>query len=186
MVIADVDNNEGNADNARLVHIPIFYDGSLPGAKGPIAKYFQTKYTSIQQKVHAREFHAFLTMDDVQPLELNADDIPRVALVNIPSSSKVRVVYGTGFGSRTIGQAHSSITSKFVMLNGEGGNDLGYPNVLTLPRDIITPNDIATMTIQQFSTKLTSKGQNYTYPLLARNKVTTTKSIMQLAPISPS
>ncbi len=89
MANAEADTNEDNADDTRMVHIPIFYDRSLPGAKGPVAQHFQTKYTTIQQKVHAREFHAFLTMDEVQPLELNADDIPRVALVNIPSSSKV-------------------------------------------------------------------------------------------------
>ena len=44
------------------------------------------------------------------------------------------------------------------MLSGEGVPDFGCPNVLTLPASIHQPAYIATMTIKNFSTKLTEKG----------------------------
>ena len=54
--------------------------------------------------------------DTIQPLELNADTIPILALVIITSSSNFQLVYGVVFGSQIIGASPSTIADKYVML----------------------------------------------------------------------
>ena len=99
--------------------MPIFYNRSFPGPSGSEAKYFQTTYnipTKIQQ---ATDFYGFLKQDTLQLLELNADTIPRLSLVNIPCSSMVRLVFGVGFESQIIGAMPSTIANQYIMLSGE-------------------------------------------------------------------
>ena len=131
-----------------------FYNRSLPGQSGSAAKKFQTTYGIPTQRQKATDFYAFLRQDTIQPLELNADTISILALVNIPSSSKVQLVFGIGFGLRIIGALSSKIANKYVMLSGEGEPDFGCQNVLTLPASIHQPAYIATMNIKHFRTKL--------------------------------
>ena len=64
-------------------------------------------------------------------------------------------MFGVGFGSQIIGAMPSTIANQYVMLSGEGGVDLGCPNVLTLPESIHQPASIAEMAVEQFSTKVT-------------------------------
>ena len=92
--------------------------------------------------------------DTIQPLELNDEIIPILALVNIPISSKFWLVYGVEFGSQIISAPTLKIANKYVMLSGEGEPDFGCQNVLTLPASIHQPAYIATMNIKHFSTKL--------------------------------
>ena len=47
----------------------------------------------------------------------------------------------------------STIENQYVMLSGERGPDLGYPNVLTLSDLIQNPASIVIMTVKQFSAK---------------------------------
>ena len=131
------------------------------------------------------EIYAFLRQDTIQPLDLNSDTIPRLSLVNIPSSSKVRLLFGVGFGLRIIDAFLSTIANQYVMISGEGGLDLGLPNVLTLPPSIHQPTFIVTITVKQFSTKVTEKRTTYIYHLLARSNVSDTTEILQVTPIPP-
>ena len=85
-------------------------------------------------------------------------------------------------GASGIGHS-STIDGKMLMFTGDGGKDLGYPNTLALPGNLCDINQINTMTHQQFSEKITSKGATYQHPLLARTHVQETKPIMQIAPI---
>ena len=130
--MSDSDDNDSETE---VEHTPIFYTGSLPGPKGQVAKWFHTAFPMETQRTHATDLFHFLNQDSLQPLELNSDNIPRAALISVPSSNKVRLVYGMGFGSRMIRSSNSEITGKYVMLSGEGGLELGTPNVLTIPVD---------------------------------------------------
>ena len=94
-------------------------------------------------------------------------------------------MFGIDFGSRIIGAIPSTIANQYVMLSGEGGLDLGCPNMLTLPVSIHQPAFIATMTIERFSTNVTSKGTALNYPLLARSNASYTTKLPQIAPIPP-
>ena len=71
------------------------------------------------------------------------------------------------------------------MLSGEGGPYLGCPNVLNLPASIYQSESIATMTVKQFSAKVTEKGTTYSYPLLVLTSVCGTTELLQIAPILP-
>ena len=130
-------------------------------------------------------FYAFLRQDTIQHLDINTDTIPRLALINIPILSKVQLLFGVGFGSRIIGAFPSKIANQYIMLSGEGGPELGCPNVLTLPSSIHHPSYIATMTAKTFSAKVKSKVTTYNYPLLAHSNFGDTTEPLQIASIPP-
>ena len=145
----------------EFTHTTIFSNRSLSGPSGLAAKHFQTTYGIPTQCQQATDFYGILKQDALQQLELNGDTIPRLAPINIPRSLKVRLVFGVGFGLRIIGSMPLTIANQYVMLSNEGEPDLGCPNVLTLPASIHQPVTIATITVGQFSTKMTSKGTPY-------------------------
>ena len=109
-----------------------FWQGST-GPSGSVSKHFQTTYVIPTQRQQATGFYVFLRQDTIQPMELNTDTIPRLSMVYIPSSSKVLLVLGVGFGLWIICAFPSTIANQYGMLSGEGGTDLGCLNVLTLP-----------------------------------------------------
>ena len=74
---------------------------------------------------------------------------------------------------------------KFLLLQGDGNADLGPPQPIFLPTTLINKNLVAVMIETQFSTAITQKGAGCLYPLLDRNAVTMSETIMQLAPIPP-
>ena len=103
----------------------------------------------------------------------------------MPKTSLVKIVYGIGFGSSPIGATASPVDGKLLFLQGYGNNDIGPPQPIFLPSTMVEKETVATMTENQFSTALTTKGVGYTYPLLNRIAVTTTEEMMQVAPIPP-
>ena len=90
-----------------------------------------------------------------------------------------------GVGSSPIGSMASPVEGKLLFLQGEGNLEFGPPQPLFLPSTMVDKQKVTTMTEEQFSTTLTTKGTGYTYPLLARIAVTTTEEMMQIAPIAP-
>ena len=61
--------------------------------------------------------------------------------------------------------------------------DIGTPQPIFLPATMVEKQTVATMTENQFSSTLTTKGAGYTYPLLNQIAVTTMEDMMQMAPI---
>ena len=112
-------------------HVPVVFNGGLPGPEGDVASSCGTTPTA-DQKQQAIDLYEFLKNVDVQPLELNADLIARTAIINIPRSSKVRLVYGGGFGASTIGTT-GPLDGKFLFLHGEGGANVGPPTPMVFP-----------------------------------------------------
>ena len=113
---------------------------------------------------------------------MNVDELPRTAVIGIPGSCLVKVVYGLGLGVSAIGQ-ESPLDSKVLMLHGDGNQDIGVPQPLVLPLDTLDLKDVATMTEEQFTTTVTVKGAEFQHPLLASARVLGTQSILKLAPI---
>ena len=174
--INDIVENETNHEN-------VIFSGTLPGPDGSVPSSF-INVTPLKQRTDAEDLFNFLNTEDRHLLELNGDDTPRVALISIPETKMVRVVYSVGMGSSGIGRANA-LSNKILMLTGDGDIDIGPPTPLTLPASVVNFNEVLTMTQEQFCEKLTTKGATYTYPLLAGNKVRDTKIIMQIAPIPP-
>jgi hypothetical protein len=132
----------------------------------------------------ATEYFDFLTNTTSNLLELNTDEVVRVALIGLPNLAEVKIVYSGGFGSSGIGFT-STEDGKFLFLCGDRGNDIGTPASLSLPATIRDMEEVAVMTPVQFTGKITEKGRNFSWPLHNRDKVTNTHEIMQLAPIPP-
>ena len=60
--------------------------------------------------------------------------------------------------------------------------DIGPPQLICLPATMVEKQTVATMTKNQFSSTLKTKGAGYTYPLLNQIAVTTTEDMMQIEP----
>ena len=77
------------------------------------------------------------------------------------------------------------ILHKLLFLTGDGGNDIGSPLPLVLPKSIVDKHDAISMTLTQFHTAITAQGRDYNWPLLRRNVISAnpTYNMMQLAPV---
>jgi hypothetical protein len=164
-------------------HTNVICDGSNPMASSAVTTQLQhtDEDTQLQQ---ASEYFDFLTNETSNLMELNSDDVVRAAIIGIPNSSQVKVLYSGGFGASGIGR-RSEEDGNFLFLCGDGGLEIGPPTSLSLPHSISNRQLVAVMTPDQFSTKITEKGANFTWPLLSQGKVTTQQEIMQIAPIPP-
>ena len=159
----------------------IFTSDSLPAPTGNIPHLLHA-YPIDLQRQQSIKLIDFLIGEDPDLLKLNEDPTPRTILISLPRSSKVKLVYCGGVGSSAIGTT-SDIDGKFLFLTGDAGNDLGNPLPIVIPPTGHVQEGIMCMTHTQFSSNITSKGENYNYPLVARTNVTNTENIMQLAPI---
>ena len=135
----------------------------------------------------AQAEHIFAFVGALSPAlsRLNEGRTCYLALVSVPKTSLIKIVYGVGFGSSPISATASSVDRKLIFLQGDGNNDFGPPQTFCLPATMVEKQTVATMTKNQFLTALKTKGVDYTYPLLDRIAVTTTEEIMQVAPIPP-
>jgi hypothetical protein len=167
-----------------MAHIPVIYDGTLPGADSAVATQL-VQADIAQHRQHAIDLYQFLATDDKQLLQLNIDDIPRTCIIGLPNSSKVRLIHCMGIGVSPIG-AISEIDSQVLCLTGDGGTDIGAPTPLTFPPTIFNKQEVLAMTQNQFNTAITTQGPTYTWPLLPRiraHEANTTVTVMQIAPV---
>ena len=72
-----------------------------------------------------------------------------------------------------------------MFLHGDDNQEFGPPQPLFLPASMVEKKTMAAMTEAPLSTNITSKGETYTYPLLAKYNVTKSEKTMQIAPILP-
>jgi hypothetical protein len=164
-------------------HTNVISDGTdpVPTALVALQMHNTDKDTQLQQ---AQEYFDFLTNTTSNLLELNSDNVVRAAMISIPNSYNVKILYSSGIGASGIGRTAAE-DGKFLFLCGDGGHDVGPPSSISLPQTMCATQRIAVMTETQFTTKLTEKGRDFTWPLLTKDKVTTDQLIMQLAPIPP-
>jgi hypothetical protein len=158
-----------------------FTSNTLPTANTYVGRSIETTSNADQLK-QAIDFFTFLQEEDNHLLNLNLDDVPRTALIGLPGSNNVKLIYGIGVGASGIG--HNSPTDgKLLALHGDGGHELGSPHPLVLPIETFDITEVAVMTDNQFTTAATLSGPEHQHPLLARRHITGVKPIMQLAPI---
>ena len=155
---------------------------SLPKPSGNIPTTFNTT-PFADQRATAAEFYSFLTSADPQFLRLNESTKRYTALVNIPRTTLVKVVFCPGMGSSPIGEAVSPIDDQFLLLHGDGSDDMGPPAALCLPKVIATPRVVNVMTEIQLKETLATKGPAYAFPLLTKSHVITDATIIKIAPI---
>ena len=170
------------ADTNDVNHVNLFFtSGTLPAPTGNVPTLLH-EITLEDQRQQCEQFFTFLAEESPDLLKLNEDIVPRIALISVPRSSKVKVVYCGGIGSSPIGNT-TDTDGKFLFLSGDAGKELGIPQPVIIPTQMHLKDDTLSMTHAQFSTAFTSKGVNYNYPLLQRSSITNTVRIMLVAPI---
>ena len=164
-------------------YIPSFFTAdSLPNTTGKVASAF-SKQSLEQQQDAATNLYSFLwTSDGNDLLRLNIGTTLLTALVAIPASNLIKVVYGFGVGTAGIGE-QNPLQDQLLMLHGEGDEDIGPPDILVIAKDgreqveVLTPSD---ETVQQL---LTDKGTTFGRYLVAPRNVNDREIIMKVAPI---
>ena len=109
----------------------IFTKGKLPEPTTAVATQLAEVRVGTEHE-QAAAFYAFLTSDNPPLLHLNKGDQVHVALVNLPKTKFVKVVYAPGVGTSPIGGAVLQIDDKVLLLHGDGGQDIGPPQTLCL------------------------------------------------------
>jgi len=100
----------------------------------------------------------------------------------VPGTQKVKVIYGMGRGTAQIGQV-SPVANKMLALFGEGGADLGTPQVIVLPDDIHVKYNVRCLTDAAILTAFQGGNQAVDQPVARANAVTNKHNIMHIAPI---
>jgi hypothetical protein len=162
----------------------VIYSGTLPGPTGDVPTILGATDINIQ-KQRAIDLYQFLVGNNRDLLQINNDAEPRTCLIGLPSSSKVRVLYCMGVGSSSIG-AISAIDNQLLFLSGDGNADIGPPSPILLPTTAADTREVLTMTVDKFNTALTTKGADYSWPLVKRSDAANdnnTVNVMQIAPI---
>ena len=164
-------------------HVPILnLTASLPTPMGDVPKVLQGVNLEDQCS-QAMDVYKFLNTPSPSLPPLNEGAKCYVALVNVPKTSLVKLIYCMGMGSSPIGANASPVDGKRIFLQGGSNADLGPPQPVFLPDNVVKLNAVAVITVAQFFTSITSKVAGYSYPLLAPNALNTSGGIMQIAPI---
>ena len=142
----------------------LFTVDALPAADGNIAKLLQAVSPEMQRH-DAQSFHAFLK-EIKNPLWLNVGNKLLYALVIVPDSSKVTLLYGLGFGTADIG-SESPIADKFLALSGESGTTLSPPDLRVLPPSLSESRNFLSPTDAEIKEALTQRGANFGPHLIA-------------------
>lgn len=164
--------------NAANEHTNVVWSGQLPAARGEVAKKFAT-IPIPEQKQYATELFTFLNEDAPALSTLNSEERLMTVLINLPHSDKVRLIYGLGYGVSGIGQS-APTDGKILALTGEGDQEYGPPQPITLPASTITSIDVKAPTETQLKTKLADTWPFFIGSTLPDNAKV---NIMQLAPI---
>ena len=181
------EENPGEEETAdTFVHTPVLWDSALPSARANVAKEF-AKIPLEDQRKHAETFFDFLLEEpDERDLhQLNEDANPPVcALISLPKSKVVKVIYIPKFGSSGI-LGHSPLDNKLLTLLGDGGNEMGTPRQVILPLSVMKKKKVKSMTQEEFSDKITAAGDTYSHPLTTITSLRDRDPVelMQIAPI---
>ena len=164
-------------------HIHVFHTiDALPAPIGNVSKALHVAGYQVLRD-QAKAFFEFLASPNPSLLKLNESSTPFVALVNIPKSNRVKVIFCPGFGSSPIGSPPVPTDGKLLCLHGEGSPEWGPPQPLVFPSSCLDCRAVATMDAAEFSTAVAEKGEHFPYPLLPDAQLTETSNIMKLAPI---
>jgi hypothetical protein len=157
------------------------WDGTLPAPTGNIAKEFE-KIDIVDQKELALSVFTFLSDETSNLTQLNAENRLYTVLVNLPSSSDVRVLYGLGYGASGIGIT-SPIEDKILTLSGEGDATIGLPPTLALPNTIRTMVTLKSPTDEDLQAALQTPTTSWNRFRVININDDKTTEIMQIAPI---
>ena len=161
--------------------VPVLYDGLLPAPIGAVARSMDAT-PKENQRSKAEELHAFLLDPEADLRMLNNEEDNYTALISVPGTHKVKLVYGLGLGTSRIGQV-SPIAHKLLTLSGEGGPLLGTPTVMTFNQSIKTVQQVVNPDNEVVDQLLQAGPHDLNKHVARATAVATTQEIMKIAPI---
>ena len=165
------------------VYAPTYFGGNLPAPREGVATLFSNA-TLPDQRTAAASFFAFLQDPTTDLRDLNADTSQFTALIAVPGTHKVKLLYGMGIGTAAIGQT-SPIANKVLTLYGEGGFDIGPPTVLMLDSTVRDKRMVKSLTEADIEATLQAGNHRETLKLASARDVNTEANIMLVAPCPP-
>lgn len=163
-------------------YTPVLYTAATPPAPvGHIATEIH-KVSTIEQRKNAEDLFTLLSQPQPQLIHLNNKKWQVAALLGVPETSKVKMVYGLGFGTTPVGTP-APLTDKLLALTGEAGPDIGLPDVIALDsKALTTKTECLVPTDAAVQTELTANPQFGEFLLNPLN-VTTKAQILRGAVI---
>ena len=156
----------------------VLWDGSLPDPIGKMAAQF-AKTMVPKQKSDAAELLAFFSEESPDLAKLNVANRDMAAIMNIPDSDLIKVVYGFGHGTCGIGST-SPIDGKIMVMTGDLDKD-APPTVLRLPPTCLVATKVIGPSDEDFVTKLQ---QTQEWPMIRlRGPGGETQEVRKLVPI---
>ena len=125
----------GNGGAPLAGYQATIYNGQLPAARGTVTALFSAKGLPATQRENAEALHQFRSGAQNDLRDLNGHDKVFTALVSIPASCRVKLLYDMGFGTAGIGQA-LSVSGKLLALYSRGGGILGLAQAIALKADL--------------------------------------------------
>lgn len=175
-------NTTNNGGPAAQTYTGVLYTADTPPAPvGYIATELH-KIPTLEQHQMAEEF--FTKIDNATPdlLQLNALKKAVAFLVGVPETSMVKLMFAPGFGTPSV-NGQSPLDDTILGLTGEGGPDIGFPEVLVLDSNQLTAKvNCLVPTDQKVKTDLTATPQFGNF-LLNPLHVTTKEDIYRWAVI---
>lgn len=175
-------NGANNQQQQQALYQGTFFTGHLPAPTGEVAKYINSSASSVELKARAEACFVFLDDPTSDLRDLNGDTTLFTALIAVPGTQKVKVLYGMGQGTAQIGQV-SPVANKMLALFGEGGAELGTPQVLVVPDTIRHKVTVKTLTDATILQAFQGGQQTVDQPVAPAREVTTEASIMRIAPV---
>ena len=160
-------------------YVPTHFDGQLPDAVGEVATCLAA-VPVLEQRTTAGDLCNFLDNPTNDLAALNGEARCFTAIINLPNSHKVRVLYGLGFGTAGIGQ-RSPLANKLLAMYSEGGT-IGPPPVLVLDATIRTKLNIPNPTNQEIEDAFTA-GHTVDRPVQMARNVNQKMDLIRVVPI---
>jgi len=141
---------------------PVSFNRTLPGA--PANSTVAAAFGAIdpaQSRQNADNLLTFLSDQGSNLLQLNSDKTLYAGLVLV--NTKVKVVYGFGYGTAPLGQT-SPVNNKILAMTGES-TPIRQPTVFVFEPSIRNKTDIIAFTAQGITENLTATGAVFRLPL---------------------
>jgi hypothetical protein len=173
--------NDNTSESGDDEYVNAIWDGTLPAPTGKLAREFE-KVNIEDQKTLTSSVYQFLLEADSSLTQLNSENRLYTALINVPHSNIIRVIYGLGYGSSGIGET-SPIDNTILAMSGEGDATLGVPPTITLPssaRNIVTLRTPTDAELQEALTKTKTSWHRFKRNNISENSVS---EVLKIAPI---
>ena len=162
-------------------YVATHYTGTLQAATGCIATEF-AKVTLMEQRRVATTLHTFLADPQSDLRDLNGDQTPFTAMVSVPGTHKIKILYGLGYGTSGIGQV-SPIAKRLLALFGEGSAIMGPAQVISLDPAIRAEARVLNLTDAEIQTVFQTGNHLVDQKVEKANNVTNHADILRIAAI---